>query len=85
MPKVRVTLPVFGCREYIWKCIDSMQNHTISEIDFMIDCTPYDSVDIIKHYMEHELQINIINHERNISSMMAHYNGCFAANGECLT
>lgn len=61
-----------------------MQNQTISEIDFMIDCSPYDSVDIIKHYMEHELQMNIKKHERNIGSMMARYNGCFVANGESL-
>ena len=87
MPKVSIIIPVYGCRNYIGRCLESLQKQTISDIEIVCvnDCTPDDSVDIIEHYMEHDSRILIINHESNIGPMMARYNGYSAAKGDYIT
>lgn len=87
MPKVSIIIPVYACQDYIGRCIESLQKQTISDIEiiFVNDCTPDDSVEIIKKYMEHDLRIFIINHDRNIGPMMARYNGYKVAKGDYIT
>lgn len=87
MPKVSVIIPVYRCRDYIGRCIESLQKQTIADIEiiFVNDCTPDDSVDIIKHYMQYDSRISIINHSRNKGPMMARYNGYSVAKGDYIT
>lgn len=87
MASVSIIIPVYECRNYIGRCIESLQKQTISDIEiiFVNDCSPDDSVEIIKKYMEHDLRIFIINHDRNIGPMMARYNGYSVAKGDYIT
>ena len=87
MPKVSVIIPVYRCRDYIGRCIESLQKQTIADIEiiFVNDCTPDDSVDIIKHYMQYDSRISIINHSRNKGPMMARFNGYSVAKGDYIT
>lgn len=87
MPKVSVIIPVYGVEKYIERCIRSLLEQTLDDIEYIFvdDCTPDNSVDIIKHYMQYDSRISIINHSRNKGPMMARFNGYSVAKGDYIT
>ena len=54
MPKVSVIVPVYNTEKYLRKCLDSLVNQTLKDIEIVIvnDGSKDSSPDIIKEYME---------------------------------
>ena len=82
MPKVSVILPVYNVAKYIDKCIQSLLSQTLKDIEiiFVDDCSPDNSVEIIKKYQDP--RIKIVRHEVNKYTAEARNTGIENATGE---
>lgn len=82
MPKVSVILPVYNVEKYIDKCIQSLLNQTLKDVEFIFvdDCSPDKSVDIIKKY--NDPRIKLVQHEVNKYTAEARNTGVKNATGE---
>ena len=60
MSKISVIVPVYNTSKYIKKCLDSISNQTIEDIEILIvnDGSEDDSETVIKHWIESNKQIN---------------------------
>lgn len=67
MIKVSVILPVYNIENYVSKCIDSVINQTMKDIEIICvnDCSTDNSENIIKEYMKKDNRIKLINHKEN--------------------
>ena len=67
MPKVSVVLPIYNVEKYLPKCIDSIINQTLKDIEIICvnDCSADGSENIIKEYIEKDNRIKLINHKEN--------------------
>ena len=85
MPKVSVILPTYNVAEYLPKCIESLLNQTLSDIEiiFVNDASPDNSAEIIKSY--NDSRIKLINHKVNMYTAEARNSGIKAATGEYLS
>lgn len=65
MIKLSIIIPVYNVEKYIEKCITSLINQTIKEIEFIFvnDGTPDNSINIIKKYQKNDKRIKLINKE----------------------
>ena len=54
MPKVSVIVPVYNVEKYLDRCLDSLVNQTLQEIEIIVinDSTPDQSQIIIDKYTE---------------------------------
>lgn len=54
MPKVSIVIPVYNVEEYIDKCLDSLVNQTMKDIEIIVvnDASPDNSQDIIDKYVK---------------------------------
>ena len=54
MPKVSVIVPVYGVEMYIERCVRSLFEQTLDDIEFLFidDCTPDKSIEILKSVLE---------------------------------
>ena len=59
MPKVSVCVPVYNVEQYISKCLDSLLNQTLQDIEVVIvdDCSPDNSMKIVEDYAEKDSRI----------------------------
>ena len=87
MPKVSIIVPVYKAEKYLHRCVDSLLNQTISDIEVILinDCSPDNSVDIINQYVAKDTRVLLINHEKNQGPMMARYHGYSKATGDYIT
>lgn len=87
MPKVSICVPVYNVEQYIGRCIESIQNQTMLDIEiiFVNDCTPDNSMEIVRKYAEMDSRIVIIEHDENHGLMVARKSGYRAAVGEYIT
>jgi len=71
MYKVSVLVPIYGVEKYIEKCARSLFMQTCSEIEYIFvdDCTPDNSIGILKNvveeFPERKDSIKIIKHDKN--------------------
>lgn len=69
MAKVSVIVPIYNVSRFIKRCVESLFNQTLDDVEFIFvnDCTPDDSVDILKKVIADYPDRNtmIINHEVN--------------------
>ena len=86
-PKVSVIIPVYQPGETIKKCLKSLQNQTISEIEliFVDDCGNDGSLQFIRDEAEKDLRIQIIKNEKNYGPGVSRNKGIEAARGQYLT
>ena len=82
MPKVSIIVPVYNTAKYLEQCLDSLINQTLKDIEIIIvnDCSPDNSLDIIKSYKDK--RIKIINHKSNKGIGISRNNGIKKATGE---
>ena len=87
MPKVSVCVPVYNVEQYIERCIESILNQSLKDIEIIVvnDCTPDKSMDIVKSYAKKDKRIKIIEHDVNHGLMMARRTGYMAASGDYIT
>ena len=67
MIKVSVILPVYNIENYVSKCLDSVINQTLKDIEIICinDCSSDSSKDIVLKYAKKDKRIKLINHEEN--------------------
>ena len=49
-PKVSIIIPIYGVEKYIERCVDSLLQQSLDNIEFIFidDCTPDCSIEILK-------------------------------------
>ncbi len=86
--KVSVIIPIYGVEKYIEKCARSVFEQTYSnlEIIFVDDCTPDNSISILKRVLEEYPQMKdktqILSYPKNKGVAGARQTGLDAAHGE---
>lgn len=65
MPKISVIIPVYNVEEYLPKCLDSLINQTLKDIEIIVvnDGSPDNSEKIIKEYSKKDKRIVYIEKE----------------------
>lgn len=65
MIKVSIIVPVYNVEKYIHKCLDSLVNQTLKELEFIFvnDGSPDSSSKIIKEYAKKDKRIKLLNKE----------------------
>jgi len=83
LPKVSVIIPVYNVAPYIRKCLDSLVNQTMSELEFICinDSSTDDSLEILNEYAAKDCRFVIITQE-NKGQGVARNNGIKIAKGE---
>lgn len=76
-PLISVIVPVYNVEKYIEKCLDSLINQTLKEIEIICvdDCGTDNSVTIVKKYMQQDKRIKLIQHKKNSGSSAARNTG----------
>ena len=84
MPKVSVIIPVFNTEKYLRKCLDSVCNQTLSDIEIICidDCSTDDSLNILKEYALKDNRIKLIEFKENKGVSVARNTGISEACGE---
>lgn len=88
MPKVSVIVPIYNVEKYIERCLRSLFEQTLDDIEYIFvnDCTPDNSMiileKILKEYPHRMKQVKIINHEQNQGQAGARTSGMKAMSGE---
>lgn len=86
--KVSVVVPIYGAEKYIERCVKSLFEQTLKEIEYVFvnDCTQDKSIEIlkqiIKDYPERQGSISIINLTRNEGSAIARATGLKNCHGK---
>lgn len=87
-PKVSVIIPVYKVEKYIERCVRSLFEQTLNELEFIFidDCGGDDSINIITRILEkyptRQSQVKIIHHNTNLGVGQSRQDGINAAIGE---
>ena len=67
MSKVSIIIPVYNAEKYLKKCIESLINQTLSDIEiiFIDDKSTDNSLEIIKHYEFKDERIKVVENDIN--------------------
>ena len=88
MPKVSVIVPIYNVEKYIERCLRSLFEQTLDDIEYIFvnDCTLDNSMiileKVLKEYPHRIKQVKIINHEQNQGQAGARTSGMKAMTGE---
>ena len=88
MPKVSVISPVYGVEQFVSRAAESMFSQTLEDVEFIFvdDCTPDNSIQIIKdvldRFPERANQVSWIRHDKSRGLTSARNSGLEAASGE---
>ena len=82
-PKVSIIVPVYNAEQYLEKCINSLRNQTLEEIEIILvdDSSPDSSLEICKKAAEADGRIKVI-HKENEGAGKARNTGLEAATGK---
>lgn len=66
-PKVSVIVPVYNVEKYVGKCMESLVNQTLKDIEIICvdDCSTDGSLSIIESYAKKDKRIKIVKHKKN--------------------
>ena len=83
MPKVSVIIPVFNAQEYLAKCLDSIVNQTLKDIEIICinDGSVDSSLKILEGYAQNDSRIVVVS-QNNKGQGAARNKGIKIANGE---
>lgn len=87
-PKVSIIVPIYNVSKFIERCAHSLFNQTFNDIEYIFvnDCTPDNSVDVLKEiidiYPQRKNMVRIIEHDVNKGLAAARNTGLSIANGE---
>ncbi len=84
MIKVSVIVPVYNTDQYLTKCLNSLCNQTLADIEIICidDCSTDNSYVVLKEYESRFNNIKIIKHAENQGESGARNSGLAAATGE---
>ena len=82
--KVSVIVPVYNVEPYLHKCLDSLVNQTLKDIEIICinDCSPDKSLAILKEYAKKDERVKIIDFKENQGVSAARNIGMKIAKGE---
>lgn len=68
MEKVSIIIPVYNSQKYLNRCLDSVCNQMLKDIEIIIlnDASTDNSLDIIRKYEKMDSRIKVINMEKNL-------------------
>lgn len=83
-PKISLILPVFNAEESLTKCLDSVINQTLTDIEIICvdDCSTDNSLEILENYAKKDSRIIVLNQETNQGQGAARNRGLQIASGE---
>lgn len=83
-PKISVIIPVHNAGEHIHKCLQTLINQTLKEIEIIIvlDCPTDGTEKIVKHYAETDSRIVVIENSENLHIGVSRNKGLEIARGE---
>ena len=86
-PLISVIIPVWNPGPGISRCIESLRNQTVKEIEmiFVDDCGTDDSMEKVRAASEEDSRVRIIENEENIGAGQSRNMGIEAAHGEYLS
>lgn len=66
MEKVSIIIPVYNSQKYLNRCLDSVCNQMLKDIEIIIlnDASTDNSLDIIRKYEKMDSRIKVINMEK---------------------
>lgn len=88
MIKVSIIVPVFGVEFFIGRCVDSLMQQTLSEVEYIFvdDVTPDKSMavleDTLSRYPKRMEHVKILHHQKNQGLPAARNTGLAVATGE---
>jgi len=84
MPKASVIIPVYNVAPYLKRCLDSVINQTLKDIEIICinDCSTDNSLEILKEYASGDNRIIIIDFNENKGVSVARNKGIKTAKGE---
>lgn len=88
--KISVLVPVYNVADKIERCAVSLMEQTYDDIEYIFvdDCTPDDSIDVlrlvIERYPKRKSQITILHNERNLRQAGTRNRLLDAATGDCV-
>ncbi|MBR4632393.1 MAG: glycosyltransferase family 2 protein [Elusimicrobia bacterium] len=82
--KVSIIIPVYKVEKYLRQCLDSVINQTFKEIEIICinDCSPDNSLQIIKEYQQKDKRIVLVNLNKNVGLGFARNEGMKVAKCE---
>lgn len=82
-PRVSIVVPMYGVEQYVEKCIDSLLNQTLREIEIILvnDGSPDRSGEIAEEYAKKDSRIKVV-HQKNEGLGPARNSGMRVATGE---
>lgn len=82
--KVSILIPVYNTAEYLPKCLESVMDQTLREIEIVAvnDASPDRAADVLAEYAKRDARIRIVTHEKNGGILAARLSGIAAATGE---
>ena len=82
--KVSIIIPIYNVEQYLEECILSVINQSMEEIEIICvnDASTDRSAHIIEKYHDTDKRIKIINHNKNMGTLVARKSGVINAKGE---
>jgi glycosyltransferase involved in cell wall biosynthesis len=68
MPLVSIIVPVYNVEPYLRRCLDSLVNQTLKNIEIICinDCSPDNSLIMLKEYAKKDKRVKVIANEENL-------------------
>ncbi|WP_026364374.1 glycosyltransferase family 2 protein [Brachyspira innocens] len=87
MIKVSVIVPIFNVEKYLKKCLDSVINQTLKDIEIICinDCSTDGSKDIVLEYIQKDKRIKLISNEKNSGIGITRNEGINTSVGEYIS
>lgn len=88
MPKVSVIVPVYAVEGFIERCVRSLMEQSLDEIEYIFvdDCSPDESIsilsDVLDEYPERKPYVKILRHEINKGLPTARLTGLLKSTGD---
>lgn len=84
MTSVSVVLPCYNVGSWIARCLDSLVNQTLRDIEIICvdDKSTDNTLKILKDYAKHDKRIKLIEHKTNRGAAIARNNGLKRATGD---
>lgn len=84
MPKISVIIPVYNTENYLRRCLDSVCNQTLPDIEIICinDCSTDSSLELLREYASKDSRIKIIDFKENKGAAVARNTGIDEAQGE---
>lgn len=83
-PKISVIIPVYNAERYLKKCLNSVINQTLKDIEIIIinDCSPDNSQKIINEFAKKDSRIRFFTNSENLGISKTRNKGLKYAKGE---